>query len=36
MDVFSKVPHIKIPFGQKFGGQLLALGMLYHRLRDIL
>ena len=36
MDVFAKVPHRKIPFGQKVGGQMMAMGMLYYRLRDIL
>ncbi|MDH3991264.1 MAG: FAD-binding oxidoreductase [Gammaproteobacteria bacterium] len=36
MDVFAGVPHRKIPFGQKFGGQMVALGMLYYRLRDML
>ena len=34
MDLFARVPHRKIPFGQKFGSQVLALGMLYFRLRD--
>jgi gamma-glutamylputrescine oxidase len=36
MDLFAKVPHRKIPLGQKLGGQMVALGMLYYRLRDIL
>jgi glycine/D-amino acid oxidase-like deaminating enzyme len=36
MDVFAKVPHRKIPFGQTFGSQMVALGMLYFRLRDLL
>jgi len=36
MDIFARVPHRKIPFGQKFGGQMVALGMLYYRLRDLL
>ncbi|HEY6131259.1 MAG TPA: FAD-binding oxidoreductase [Halioglobus sp.] len=35
MDVFAKVPHRRIPFGQRFGGHLVALGMLYFRLRDM-
>jgi hypothetical protein len=30
------VPHHKIPFGQTFGNHLVALGMLYFRLRDSL
>lgn len=36
MDVFASVPHRKIPFGQTFGSQMVALGMLYFRLRDLL
>ncbi len=36
MDVFAGVPHRRIPLGQKFGSQLVALGMLYVRLRDAL
>lgn len=36
MDVFARVPHRKIPFGQKFGSQMVALGMLYFRMRDLL
>ncbi|MCB1690398.1 MAG: FAD-binding oxidoreductase [Halioglobus sp.] len=36
MDVFARIPHRKIPFGQKFGSQMVALGMLYYRLRDLL
>jgi glycine/D-amino acid oxidase-like deaminating enzyme len=36
MDIFARVPHRKIPFGQKFGSQMVALGMLYFRLRDLL
>jgi hypothetical protein len=35
MDVFAGVPHLRIPFGQKFG-QMVAMGMLYYRLYDIL
>lgn len=36
LDIFASVPHRKIPFGQMFGSQLVALGMLYYRLRDAL
>jgi gamma-glutamylputrescine oxidase len=36
MDVFAKVPHRRIPFGQTVGSHLVALGMLYYRLRDML
>ena len=34
MDIFSQVPHRKIPFGPAFGGYAVALGMLYFRLLD--
>jgi glycine/D-amino acid oxidase-like deaminating enzyme len=36
MDVFAQVPHRRIPFGQTFGSHVVALGMLYFRLRDML
>jgi gamma-glutamylputrescine oxidase len=36
MDLFAKVPHRRLPFGQRIGGQAVALGMLYFRLRDLL
>lgn len=36
MDILASVPHRRIPFGQAFGNQLVALGMLYFRLRDAL
>ena len=35
-DVFEKVKHVRIPGGQWFGNQLLALGMIYFRLLDLL
>ena len=35
-DVFAKMNHFRIPLGQWFGNQIVALGMLYYRLRDIL
>jgi len=34
LDLFERVRHRRIPFGQALGGQLVALGMLYYRLRD--
>jgi glycine/D-amino acid oxidase-like deaminating enzyme len=34
LDLFERVGHWRIPFGQALGGQLVALGMLYYRLRD--
>ena len=35
-DVFEKVKHFRIPGGQWVGNQLLALGMIYFRLLDLL
>ncbi len=35
-DVFEKVKHYRIPGGQWVGNQLVALGMIYFRLRDLL
>ena len=35
MNIFSQVPHHKIPFGPAFGGYAVALGMLYFRLLDL-
>ena len=35
-DVFEKVKHFRIPAGQWVGNQLLALGMIYFRLLDLL
>jgi glycine/D-amino acid oxidase-like deaminating enzyme len=34
LDVFEKVGHYRMPFGQYVGQQLLALGMLYFRIKD--
>lgn len=34
MDLFASVPHRKIPLGQNLGSHVVALGMLYFRLRD--
>ncbi|MEZ5572999.1 MAG: FAD-binding oxidoreductase [Halioglobus sp.] len=36
MDLFAQMPHYRIPGGQRFGSQMVALGMLYFRLRDVL
>jgi hypothetical protein len=30
------VRHVRIPLGQWFGNQMVALGMLYYRMRDLL
>ena len=35
-DVFARVEPIRIPGGQWFGNHLVALGMIYYRLRDML
>jgi glycine/D-amino acid oxidase-like deaminating enzyme len=36
LDLFEKIRHIRLPVGQFVGNQMLALGMLYYRLRDLL
>jgi glycine/D-amino acid oxidase-like deaminating enzyme len=36
LDLFERIRHIRLPVGQFLGNQLLALGMLYYRLRDLL
>ena len=36
LDLFERINHARIPFGRAFGNQLIALGMLYFRLRDLL
>ena len=35
-DVFANTRHFRIPGSQSFGNQLIALGMLYYRLKDML
>jgi len=35
-DLFGDVPHVRIPGGQWFGNQMVALGMLYYRIKDAL
>ncbi len=35
-DVYERIRHFRIPGGQWFGNQLVALGMLYFRLKDLL
>jgi glycine/D-amino acid oxidase-like deaminating enzyme len=34
-DMFARMKHVRIPGGQWFGNQVLALGMLYYRLKDL-
>ncbi len=36
LDIFERVRHFRIPLGQWFGNQMVALGMLYYRMRDLL
>ncbi len=36
LDLFDKIKHIRLPVGRFAGNQMLALGMLYYRLRDLL
>jgi len=33
---YEEISHLRIPFGQWFGNQIVALGMLYFRMRDLL
>lgn len=35
-DLFSSIRHVRLPVGRWAGNQMLALGMLYYRLRDLL
>lgn len=35
-DLFDRIRHIRLPVGQWVGNQMLALGMLYYRLKDLL
>ena len=36
LDVFEKISHLNIPLGQRLGSQMVALGMLYYRMKDLL
>lgn len=36
IEVFERVRHLRFPGGRRFRSPLLALGMLYHRLREVL
>lgn len=36
LDLFERIRQVRLPVGQALGSHLLALGMLYYRLRDIL
>lgn len=35
-DLFDRIRHTRLPFSDWFGNEMLALGMLYYRLRDLL
>lgn len=35
-DLFAKTSHVRLPLGQWFGNQIIALGMLYYRMKDLL
>jgi glycine/D-amino acid oxidase-like deaminating enzyme len=35
-DLFARYPHFRIPGSQWVGNQLIALGMLYFRMKDLL
>ena len=35
-DLFDRIRHVRLPVGRWAGNQMLALGMLYYRLRDLL
>jgi hypothetical protein len=34
-DLFADYPHFRLPGSQWFGNQLIALGMLYYRMKDL-
>ncbi|MGQ0457033.1 MAG: NAD(P)/FAD-dependent oxidoreductase [Hyphomicrobium sp.] len=36
LDLFDSIRHIRLPVGRFLGNQMLALGMLYYRLKDLL
>jgi glycine/D-amino acid oxidase-like deaminating enzyme len=35
-DMFERVRHIRFPMGQWLGNQMVALGMIYYRMRDLM
>ena len=35
-DMFNRIRHVRLPIGRWAGNQLLALGMIYYRLRDLM
>ncbi|MGS0727087.1 FAD-dependent oxidoreductase, partial [Shewanella sp. 0m-11] len=34
-DIFAKIPHMTFPGGPHLRSPMLAMGMLYHRFKDI-
>ncbi|MCZ6640817.1 MAG: FAD-binding oxidoreductase [Gammaproteobacteria bacterium] len=36
LDVFDRIEHFRVPFSRWFGNQVVALGMLYYRMKDLL
>jgi hypothetical protein len=34
-DLFAHYPHARLPGSQWFGNQIIALGMLYFRIKDL-
>ena len=36
LEAYEKIKHVRVPFGQWFGNQIVALGMLYFRALDLL
>lgn len=35
MDLFERMPHTRLPFSRRISGQLVGLGMLFYRMRDL-
>jgi glycine/D-amino acid oxidase-like deaminating enzyme len=35
-DLFDRIKHVRLPLSDVFGNYMLALGMLYYRIRDLL
>ncbi len=35
-DLFDRIKHVRLPLSEQFGNYMLALGMLYYRIRDLL
>ncbi len=35
-DLFDRIKHVRLPLSEQFGNYMLALGMFYYRIRDLL